>query len=146
MKKVMFSMAALALMMGALVSGCTSSEQKVKNAEETLIEANEALKEANADYLADMEQFRMDTEAKIITNDQIIAELKGRLSKMKIAVRIDAQNKIAELEEKNAQMKRRIADYKDEGRDNWYSFKNEFNRDMEALGKALSDFVTNSNK
>jgi hypothetical protein len=145
MKKVIFTMAALALMMGVMVSGCTSSEQKVKNAEEDVIAANEALEQANAEYLADMEQFRRDTEAKTVSNDQMIAELKGRMSRVKSSLRADYQKNIVALEERNAQMKSRMAEYKDEGKDKWYAFKLEFNRDMEALGQALSDFTNSSN-
>lgn len=146
MKKSILTMAALAFMMGAMLSGCNSSEQKLKNAEEDAVAANEALEDANAEYLADMEKFRKETEAKTISNDEMIAELRGRMAKEKAAVRNDYQKKITALEESNARMKIRMTEYKDEGRDKWYAFKLEFNRDMDELGKALNDFTKSSVK
>lgn len=144
MKKSILTMVALAFIMGAMLSGCNSSKQKMENAEEDVVEANEALDQARADYLADMEQFRKEAEAETISNDQMIAELKGRINKQKAAVRAEYEKKITALEESNARMKSRIADYKDEGSDKWYAFKLEFKRDMEALGEALSDFTQSS--
>jgi len=146
MKRSILTMAALAFMMGALLSGCNTPEQKVINAEEDVMEANEALDQANADYLADMEQFRRETEERTITNDEMIAEFRSRMAKEKAAVRADYEKKIAALEESNARMKIRMADYKDEGSDKWYAFKLEFNRDMNELGKAFADFTKSSTK
>jgi len=55
-------------------------------------------------------------------------------------------SQIAELESKNAAMKVRITDYKDDGKDKWQSFRTEFNRDMDELGNSLKNFNTTNNK
>ena len=146
MKKSILTMAALAFILGTMFSGCNTSKQKLEDAEEDLVEANEALDQANADYLADLEQFRKDVEAKTISNDQMIAEFKSRIAKQKASVRAEWEKKITAMEESNARMKSRMAEYKDEGIDKWEAFKLEFNRDMDELGKALSDFTINSDK
>jgi hypothetical protein len=146
MKKSLLTMAALAFMMGALLPGCTTAEQRVKDAEEDVVEANEALEQANADYLADMEKFRQEAEERTITNDQMIAEFRSRIATEKASVRASYEKKIASLEESNARLKQRMADYKEDGSDNWYAFKHEFNRDMNELGKALADFTKSNTK
>jgi chromosome segregation ATPase len=146
MKRTILTMAALTFMIGAFLTGCTSSEQKVKDAEEDVAEANEALNEANQEYMDDMANFREETNRKSISNDQMIAELKTRMAKEKASVKADYQTKINDLEARNNELKQRLADYNEEGKDNWDRFKTEFARDMDALGQALHDFGTNSKK
>jgi len=43
------------------------------------------------------------------------------------------------LEQKSGEMKTKLEEYKEDGRENWISFKDEFNYDMEELGNALKD-------
>lgn len=38
-------------------------------------------------------------------------------------------------------MQKKMADYKADGKDSWAKFKEEFNHDMDELGKALKDFT-----
>jgi hypothetical protein len=38
-------------------------------------------------------------------------------------------------------MKKRMDDYKADGKENWIKFKDEFNRDMQELGKSFKDFT-----
>jgi hypothetical protein len=35
----------------------------------------------------------------------------------------------------------KLADYQDDGQSEWISFKNEFNHDMDELGKAFKDLT-----
>ena len=49
------------------------------------------------------------------------------------------ENRIKALEEQNKDLKARIYTYETNQSD-WETFKREFNRDMDALGKALKDF------
>jgi NAD-dependent DNA ligase len=56
------------------------------------------------------------------------------------------EEKLAELEQKNMELKEKLADYKDDGNEDWNAFKVEFSHDMNALGKAFSDLtVKNTN-
>ena len=50
------------------------------------------------------------------------------------------------LEQKNTELKKILSDYKDEGQDKWTSFKNEFNHDMDELGKAFKDLTVKNLK
>jgi anion-transporting ArsA/GET3 family ATPase len=146
MKKTVLTMVVLAFMAGVMFTGCNSPGQKLKNAEDDVVEANAALEKANQEYLADLESYRQATAVQTITNEQMIAELKARASKVKASARADYDKKVNELEEWNNDMKSRLANFKDEEQDNWVSFKAEFSRDMKELGKAISDFGSNSTK
>jgi septal ring factor EnvC (AmiA/AmiB activator) len=70
-----------------------------------------------------------------------IAEFKARIAKEKKENRADYEKKLIELENKNSDLKKKLADYKDDGQDKWISFKAEFNRDIDELGKAFKDLT-----
>jgi predicted PolB exonuclease-like 3'-5' exonuclease len=47
--------------------------------------------------------------------------------------------KIAELEHKNQNMRDNLADYKDEGSESWETFKKRFHDDMEDFEKSMKE-------
>ncbi len=140
MKKTIFIIAALAFAATVTFTGCTTPTQKVENAEENVEQANEALAEAKEEYLADLESFRKQTENQTIKNELLIAELKTSIANEKMEARAAYLKRISELEQKNLEMKNKMSNYNDDSQDNWTSFKAEFSRDMDELGKALNDF------
>lgn len=125
---------------------CSSPAEKVQDAEQDVIEANSALDEANEDYMLEIEKYRLETEAKIEANRKSIAEFNARKENEKTIAKAEYKAKIAALEAQNTDMKKRMDDYKAEGKSNWELFKTEFNHDMEELGKAFKDLTQNSNE
>ncbi len=53
----------------------------------------------------------------------------------------DYNKTLLELETKNKELKKKLADYKDDGQDKWNGFKTEFNHDMNELGKAVKNIT-----
>lgn len=139
MKKSIFIIASTTLILGLVLTNCTTSSEKVENAEQAVTDANNALEKANQEYLADIEHYRTETAGKIAANNQSIIDFNLRIEKEKKEVRDDYKQKIAELELKNSDMKKKMDDYKAEGKDKWETFKIEFNHDMDELGTALQD-------
>ena len=43
------------------------------------------------------------------------------------------------LEQRNQVMQEKLAAYKDDGKEDWESFKNDFNRSMDELGESLEN-------
>lgn len=129
-----------------LMTSCSSSGEKVEDAKENAIEAAADLNRANEEYMADMENYRKATNEKIEANNKSIAEFKTRIENEKKEAKADYIKKIEELEKKNSDVKKKMDDYKNDGKANWESFKSEFNRDMEELGNAISSFGENNNK
>lgn len=146
MKKKNWFTAAFIVMATTLFFGCTTPAQRVENAEDNVVDANEALDVANREYLADMETFRLTTAERIAINEQRIAEFRIRIKTAKRETRVDYENKIALLEQKNNDMRKSMNDYKANGKDNWATFKVEFNHDMDELNTALTSLVTNDVK
>lgn len=141
MKTFKLTLSALALVAGMGLISCDSSADKVEKAETEVKEANENLVDANAEYLADVERFKAETALKIDENAKSIADFNARIANDKKAAKAEYKEKIAALELKNTDMKKKIADYKADGKDGWAKFKEEFNHDMDELGKALKDFT-----
>ncbi len=49
-------------------------------------------------------------------------------------------NKIKELELKNSDMKKKMDEYKADTKEGWEKFKTEFEKDMDNLGVAITEF------
>lgn len=143
MKKSILKIAAIS---SITLMSCGTNAEKVENAEANVIEANQDLNKANEDYLTEVEAYKKQTAEKIVANEQSIADFKLRVEKEKKEVKANYKKKIAELEQKNSDMKKTMDDYKAEGKDKWESFKNEFSHDMEELGQAFKDLGENNIK
>jgi chromosome segregation ATPase len=141
-----------AIIMGyGAVSSCQSSEQKVQNAKEKVNHANQDLKHIQNDiYLTEQKTanadawilLKHDWEAKITHNEMVIVELKRRLQQPDKKYDAAYESSIKDLEQKNKNVKLRIAAY-DHNQSDWETFKREFSYDMEDLGSALNDLTMN---
>lgn len=76
----------------------------------------------------------------------MIADIKVSMAKDKKYATADYKKQIAAIELKNAEMKIRMSEYKEDGNEKWESFKREFNHDMDELGHSLNDFTVNNKK
>lgn len=146
MKKSILAIATCIALMGTVLTSCRSSNEKIENAEENLKEANQELNEANEEYLLEIENYRKETADKYATNQESIIAFEARIANEKKEVREDYQRKIAELEQKNSDTKRKLDNYKAISKEEWEKFKAEFNHDMEELGKAYNDLTTKNIK
>jgi hypothetical protein len=73
-------------------------------------------------------------------------EFKTRIASDKKEAKADYNKRIAELEQKNSDMKKKLDDYKADGKDKWEQFKKDFSRDMDDLGNAFKDLTTKKTK
>lgn len=111
---------------------------------ESLVEAKESLDEARKDYVLKYEAFKLESDNKIAENEKIIAELKAKAKMDGDAAKQEFEKELAALEQKNQSLKEKMSYYKDESSKEWESFKIEFDRDMDNLGKALKDLTKNN--
>lgn len=127
-----------AFMLALTLGSCNTPSEKVTNAKEDVVEARAALEKAEADCTSDIEKFRKETDERIVANQKSLNEFNARISKQKKEAQEEYKNKVADLEQKNSDMKKKMDDYKAAGKENWEKFKIEFSHDMSELGKALS--------
>ena len=133
MKNRTFAFAVIGCMAGIFLAGCDkTSEQKVEG-------AKQELKEAKADYLAEWQKFKTESEAQIKVNEDRIDTLKTKIEKVGTKAKAKYKKAVAELKEKNHALKEKLEDYKDEGESKWQEFKTNFSHDLDAIGKTISD-------
>ncbi|HWZ23292.1 MAG TPA: hypothetical protein VNW06_11595 [Cytophagaceae bacterium] len=146
MKKSILTLATTVFITSIMLTNCTSPSQKVENAQEDVVEANKNLEKANEEYLADIDNYKRQTDERVAANDKIIADLKARIEIDKKGVKEEYRKKVADLEQKNREMKIKMDDYKADGKEKWEQFKNEFNHDMDELVKAFKDLTVKNVK
>lgn len=138
MKKTIFILGIVLLMAATILSSCQSSAKKVEDAKDKVSEANQELNQAIKDSI---QQFKKESEEKINAHAKSIAEFKVRLANEKIENRNNYEKKLEELDQKNTDMKKKLDDYNEEGREKWETFKLEFSRNMDELSRSLKNFT-----
>lgn len=149
MTRILFM--ALGLLAGTVSTGCENTpDEKIQDAKKNLQEAKHDVKEAVNDaltaYRDEWESFRFDAEAKLRDNEYTI---NGHIKKM---VKADPTQKaifnkrIGELEQRNGELQKRLAEYHDDGKSNWEEFKQGFVHDLDALGTSLKGFSVHDKK
>jgi F0F1-type ATP synthase membrane subunit b/b' len=146
MNKSMLLMVMFTMVLWSTFTSCNSSAKKVENAEENVTEAKADLKDAKAEYMQEVENYRIQSAEKYDANVKSIEEFNLKIAKEKSQVKKSYDKQIAELEQKNMEMKKRMDEYRGESKDQWEQFKSEFNRDMDQLGTALSNLTVKNNK
>lgn len=147
MKTPILTLALITLTTCAVLSSCTSSEERLRIEQENVLTANEKLSAAENEYYTEIADYKKANLEKIAANEKSIAEFKARIALDKKDAKDDYDERIAELDAKNTDLKKKMDDYEESGKDNWTEFKKEFNHDMEELGKAFNDFThKNTNK
>jgi chromosome segregation ATPase len=154
MKIILFAFAMAMLIVSGSFTGCQSPTEKKADAEKDLQEAKEDLREAQQEVVDSMhraatveeyEAFKTDAQVRIKRNEDRIAELRVKKAKPGKALDEYYESRITALEKRNAELRDKINSY-DRSRSDWGSFKQEFNHDMDELGKAIEDLFTDNKK
>ncbi|MCF8254194.1 MAG: hypothetical protein K9H61_08060 [Bacteroidia bacterium] len=132
---------ALSIITATTIMACNSPAQKVENAKDKLSDAREELSQAQKDSVADYENFKMVSESRIAKNEELIQAYKQSMKDAKKEWKSSDQKIVDELEQKNINMRKKMEEYRNEGRDKWQDFKTEFNHDMDELGNAINDLT-----
>ncbi|MBP9689898.1 MAG: hypothetical protein KBE91_09825 [Bacteroidia bacterium] len=130
----------------ATITSCSSPAEKVDTSKENVEQAKQDLEKAKADYEIQYNAFMAESNEKITANEKLIIDLKKYTKNKKKETKIAYEKSIADLETRNQQMKDKMNNYKDEGKDKWDAFKLEFNHDMDNLGSAINDLSKNNTK
>ena len=128
------------------ISSCDTSKEKVEKAEKNVIEAKDNLDTAKKNYQADIDNYKRITADRIAANEKSILELNAKVAKEKKEAKADHLQKVAELEKKNEDMKKKLENYKAEDNDKWTVFKIEFNNEMDNLEKSIKELISKDKK
>lgn len=127
---------------------CQTGVQKEQEAVEDVAEAKQDLKEviqenkednATAATTEEWNNFKAETDARILENEKKMKALSDQIKKE--GKNLDAlyARKIDTLQMKNRVLKNKLDGY--DMKSDWKKFQQEFNRDMDELGKTLKDFT-----
>jgi chromosome segregation ATPase len=146
MKLSFITLATFLIFSSSLITSCSNSAEKVDEAQNDVTKAKIESENANLDYLVEVENHRIEASKKITDNEKIIGAFKTKIANEKKDVNAEYEKQLAKLEQKNTELKQKLSDYKAEGKENWESFKEEFNRDIDELSDAFNDLTTNNVK
>jgi hypothetical protein len=137
----------LIFVIGSLIStSCSNSAQKVENAKEDVMEAAADLNKANDEYLSDLNNYKAVANEKFVANDESMIQFKKRIENEKQEAKAEYIKKIEDLQKKNTDTKKKLADYKADGKANWELFKTEFTRELNELDNAITSFTASDKK
>jgi F0F1-type ATP synthase membrane subunit b/b' len=143
MKYSMKALAAVMLIAAFVLSGCDSRTDRMEEAEISAVESNRDLEIANSEMDAELQIFRIKHDGLIKENNRSIGQIKERIkNEADMEVRVRHEQKLAELEKENRDLKREIDNYKASEKENWNDFKVSFNDKMDDLGESLKNFFS----
>jgi hypothetical protein len=129
-----------------LLISCASPSEKVENAKEEVLDANNKLDTAIKNYQADINAYKIETASKIAANELAIKNFNSKIENEKKELRASYLSKIEVLEKKNRDLKNKLDNYQDDGNDKWRTFKAEFGKEMDDLGKSIKDLASKDNE
>src|ERR1035437_3264146 len=140
MKNRYFLLTVTIVIAGFVLTGFYMNGDKyVKNYQDKEKQANQGMKKEKTKFDKEWKEFKSNAEIKINANEKRIGEFKVKIKTASKEVKADYDKEITVLEQKNVELKKKINEYKYEGKDKWEDFKRGFNRDMDIVGKALKD-------
>ena len=152
MKKFILPLIATVFSISLLI-GCESSATKVSDAEQDVVDAQAKLDQVRKDSIADYEATQAAWQVQIAKNELAIAEYKERVAQLKADQRASDEDKLAEMESRNAELKVSVTEFGQNGNLAWYKFKagvkttfEKFDEEMTTLGNSIEAKVQPNKK
>ena len=128
----------LALVAGTIFTSCKSAAQRETAAKQNVVEARQELRDTKISNANEWLEFKTESLEKISDNETKIADLKVQMNKPGKTFDGLYRTRIEKLEAKNKELKSKINNY-DGNETGWTTFKKDFNRDMDEMGKNIKD-------
>jgi len=142
MKIKIIALAASTFLISAILNSCNAPTEKIDFVQNNYIESNKDLGINKDEYLVDVAIYRIETADKIAAYEKNLVDLKARIAMEKNDNKTEYDNKIAELENKDTDMKMKMINYKIDGKENWEIFNKQFKYDMDELNKAFKNLAS----
>jgi hypothetical protein len=121
------------LLVFAIASCNETPKEKLDDAATEVVNTNEELSAAKENYKDEIENYKKETNDKIAVNDQKLNDYKIKVAADKSDTKKANQKKIAELEQKNIDLKNKVNTYVDVDSRSWEIFKTQCSQDMQML-------------
>ena len=150
MKTSIFKFLVLAAVVGMVYISCNNSpkqkEEKLNDAKDEVVDAKEDLAKSKLDSIGDFNKYKESIENKLLENEKTIASLKQKNTSKVQSTQELYVKQLDKLEMKNSELKHKIEDYKQGPEQKWELFKVDFNRDVDDLGKSISNMAERNMK
>ncbi|MBK7713328.1 MAG: hypothetical protein IPJ37_22145 [Bacteroidales bacterium] len=148
MRKLLLSITVIAFMAGTVTTSfgqapdkeSVKARENLKQEKKDVVVAKQDLIVAQKDSVSDYQQLTKESNDKFKTNEKNIADLRSKIVINNSKDQAADQKKVSNLEQKNNDLKKELAEYKVEGQTKFSTFKTKFNRDLDELSKELKDF------
>jgi predicted RNase H-like nuclease (RuvC/YqgF family) len=146
MKNKIVTLAVMGLMTVVVLMGCQkTSENNNQVAKESTGETKPDSQAVQAAYSDEWQTFKSESEQKIRDNENSIAAFKEKMKKSGAKIKAKYNKEIVKLEKANRGLKKKLEEYKNDGKVAWADFKTGFNNDMDKIGKAVKDLTSDNN-
>jgi hypothetical protein len=143
MKTKYFKLIAFILVAGSLLTGfCMNEYKNIKDYQNKDKQAHEGLKKAEIGIDQEWKEFKVNAEVKINANEKRIDKLKIKIKAANQDLKVKYDKEVVVLEQNNADLKKKLNEYKYESKDKWNEFKKGFNRDMDKVGRSIENFFS----
>ncbi len=145
MKNKFLTLAAIGFTACVILMGCQNAgEKKTQEAQESMDEAKPDSQAVQTSYSDEWQNFKSMSEQKIKDNENSIAAFKEKMKKSGTKIKVKYNIEIANLEKTNREMKKKLEEFKNDGKSAWENFKTGFNNDMDKLGKEVKDLTSDN--
>lgn len=144
MKQKYFILIVIIMITGTFLFDCNNQEQKSDDAE-NIQQANKELNDAQIQDKNEWQQFKNDIELAINNNEKRIKGFQVQFLSTSKEFKAKYENKILTMEQKNIELKKKLNEYKYEGKENWEEFKGGFLKDINTLDAELNDLFAVKN-
>ena len=131
--------------LAVLLAACQQREDKVDNAKDKVISANQDLKEAKresrTEWQEDWVNFKRENDSAIADNERRIIELRKEVNAVDLRYRDQYTVNIDKLEIRKNELRDRVNSATDEGDVRWTDFKKDMKRDMDDLKASLKSIT-----
>ncbi|MFZ4106278.1 hypothetical protein [Flavobacterium sp.] len=150
MKTPLLKITLLAAIISFVFISCNNSpkdkEKNLNDAMDKVQEAKEELSNSTLDSISDFQKYKSSIETKLVENEKIIANLKSNNTSKDESTKKLYRNQLDKLKMKNEELKAKIENYKESPEQKWELFKVDFNKDMDDLGKSISNMAERNMK
>ena len=130
-------------------AGCNFSidqkEQTLEKAKDNLETATADLELARSDS-AEFANYKIESELKLRENELLIAEMKDKMKSERRESLTKYEKQLDSLDIQNSKLWNNMHLYRSENRAKWEQFKQNFNKEMDELGKKISQMAEKNMK
>lgn len=130
--KLMIAFAVYALLMFFVV-GCKNSPSTIDTAQNNQTVLDKGLTISNAQYQAEIENYKLEVELMHIENDSLMANFKAELKAEFKEGNPYYRRQITDIEHANMNLKNRLQNFEATGKKDWENFKDSLDIDMNEL-------------